>query len=283
VGQNGYRLPVCLDDVRLRGAKYVTLSSDWSNQGKFYNLGSITYLSAEDNQKHTVDNVIGYVHDWGRAFSGRPDKIDVCTTICKNCTSDAQAGAYASGRNVGYIPSGQGAPDYNNASMFANSGWYDTLRAVSGQPAAPMTSPFAQTSPVPISQTLTQQTPASQISPSQISSSQTGNSNSILAALYQATTSPNALGPHGPSVAGILVQPHSVPNGSALIVSWTSVNMSQSSTCNVLVNGQAWTQSNEGSKNYQTSPANIGTLAFSIQCTDSAGNSYQASDSAIVQ
>lgn len=109
-GLDGQRVPRSLDDVRAGRAKYVTLASDSSNYGKYFNLGTITYTSALDRQKHTVQNVIGYVHDTGGAFRGRPQKLDVNTTICNSCT-DAQASALASGKNVSFIPSNQGLVD----------------------------------------------------------------------------------------------------------------------------------------------------------------------------
>lgn len=109
-GLDGQRVPRSLDDVRSGRSKYVTLASDSSNYGKYFNLGTITYTSALDRQKHTVQNVIGYVHDTGGAFRGRPQKLDVNTTICSSCT-DAQASALASGKNVSFTPSNQGLVD----------------------------------------------------------------------------------------------------------------------------------------------------------------------------
>lgn len=126
-GQDVYpNKPTCLDAVRLGEAKYVTVASAASNYGKYYNLGTITYRSALDNQMYTVQNVVGYVHDTGCAFNGtcsasmrarfgfssvpRPDKLDICTTVCPTCT-DAQAGALAQGKNVAIQRSNAGAPD----------------------------------------------------------------------------------------------------------------------------------------------------------------------------
>lgn len=123
-GLDGQSIPRCLDEVRAGTARYVTLASDPRNYGKYYNLGTITYTSALDKQKHTVENVVGYVHDTGSAFRGRPDKLDICTTICRGC-SDSQAGALAMGRNVSFTPNGQGIADNTATSpfSFANTGW----------------------------------------------------------------------------------------------------------------------------------------------------------------
>ena len=264
-GLNGQSKPVCLDDVRESKAQYVTLASDSSNYGKYYSLGSITYQSAQDDKKYTVDNVVGYVHDTGGAFRGRPDKIDVCTTICYKCTTDAQAGRY--GLGIGYAPSGQGQPDYNNASTFANSGWYNTLRALSGQPSAPQSSPFAFTSPVPTSQIPIPipQTPIS----SQISISPPSASSS-------AETSP------GSATLFLFAQPHTVVFGRAVLVSWTSVNMNQSS-CQVFLNGQKWADGNEGFKNLKTVSGDVGVLSLMLSCTDATGQSRESEDSVNVQ
>lgn len=122
-GLDGQRVPRSLDDVRAGRAQFVTLASDPSNYGKYFNLGTITYTSALDKQKHTVQNVIGYVHDTGGAFRGKPQKLDVNTTICNNCT-DAQASALASGRNVSFIPSNQGLVDTAGGN---NSGYGNVL------------------------------------------------------------------------------------------------------------------------------------------------------------
>jgi hypothetical protein len=123
-GLDGQAVPRSLDDVRAGRARFVTLASDSSNYGKYFNIGTVTYMSAEDHQKHTVQNVVGYVHDTGGAFKGRPDKIDVNTTICRNC-SDAQASALAAGNNVSLVPSSQGLVD--NTPGGQNSGYGNVL------------------------------------------------------------------------------------------------------------------------------------------------------------
>jgi hypothetical protein len=97
--------------------------------GNYYNIGTVTYRSALDNQMHTVQNVVGYSHDTGGAFKGRPDKIDVNTTICQQCT-DKQASALAAGKNVSIIPSNEGLIDPN--SDLAKSGFGNVL---TGSPA----------------------------------------------------------------------------------------------------------------------------------------------------
>lgn len=73
----GDPIPRTLDDVRLGRSTYVTLASDPSRYGQFFNLGDVTYRSPLDGKTYTIKNVIGYVHDTGSAFRGRPDKFDV--------------------------------------------------------------------------------------------------------------------------------------------------------------------------------------------------------------
>lgn len=124
-GLDGINKPRCLDDVRNGAAKFVTLASDASNYGRYFCLGNISYTSGIDGKKYTVPNVVGYVHDTGGAFKGRPDKLDVCATICERCT-DAQAGALASGKNIGYIPTASGNPDFAS-SIFGQSGFNSVL------------------------------------------------------------------------------------------------------------------------------------------------------------
>lgn len=75
--KNGDPIPRTLDDIRLGKSGYVTLAVDPSNYGKFYNLGNVTYRSPIDNQEYILRNVIGYAHDTGPAFTGRPDKFDI--------------------------------------------------------------------------------------------------------------------------------------------------------------------------------------------------------------
>lgn len=94
--QAGQSVPHTLDDVRLGRSKYVTLASDPSNYGKWYKIPYVKYRSPIDAQFYTLTNVVGYVHDTGSAFKGRPDKMDVAVG---NFTgqSDSQAAQVISG------------------------------------------------------------------------------------------------------------------------------------------------------------------------------------------
>lgn len=63
-----------LDDVRTGKSTYVTLASASTMKGRWYCIGTVTYTSPRgnggDGQTHTLENVIGYVHDTGCAFNG---------------------------------------------------------------------------------------------------------------------------------------------------------------------------------------------------------------------
>lgn len=117
-GLDNRAVPQSLDQVRFGQATYVTLASCPNNYGKYYAIGSITYKSALDDKMYTVKDVVGYVHDTGGAFRNGVmyhgtdgcNKIDVATTICTKCKTNAQASAYATGNNVRYKPFGLGVP-----------------------------------------------------------------------------------------------------------------------------------------------------------------------------
>ncbi len=63
-----------LDDVRLGRSHYVTLASASVMKGRYYCIGTVTYTSPPgnggDGKTHTLNNVVGYVHDTGCAFNG---------------------------------------------------------------------------------------------------------------------------------------------------------------------------------------------------------------------
>lgn len=103
VNENGDPIPRTLDDIRLGKSNYVTLASDPSNYGKFVNMGDVTYKSPIDGKEYTLKNVVGYVHDTGSAFTGRPDKFDVAVGDFRGWTA-SQASSFVDaqpyGRNI---------------------------------------------------------------------------------------------------------------------------------------------------------------------------------------
>jgi hypothetical protein len=97
----GHPIPRTLDDVRLGKSSYVSLATHTSRNGQFFKLDPVTYRSPIDRQWYTgvkniaeqgfvfggtlvkptysenLANVIGYSHDWGRAFRYNTSKFDV--------------------------------------------------------------------------------------------------------------------------------------------------------------------------------------------------------------
>jgi hypothetical protein len=69
-----------LDDVRLGNSPYVTLAASKKLYGNWYCMGTITYTSKLDNMVHTLQNVVGYVHDTGCVFNPGTK----CTVVNQN-------------------------------------------------------------------------------------------------------------------------------------------------------------------------------------------------------
>ncbi len=67
---NGGTIIHTLDDVRTGKSPYVTLASATTMRGRWFCIGTVTYTSPMDNMTHTLENVVGYVHDTGCAFNG---------------------------------------------------------------------------------------------------------------------------------------------------------------------------------------------------------------------
>lgn len=276
-GLNGRREPACLDAVRLGKAKYVTLASAESNYGRYFSLGTITYRSALDNQMHTVQNVVGYVHDTGCAFNGtcksgnfskvpRPDKIDVCTTICPTC-SDSQAGAYAQGKNVNILQSQDGVYDpsiftqrygdpSNPYSPFGVSPFSSSQGASPGGGALGTQGATAGYGATPVSSQI-----GAGNSPLGVSIGGSGSSDGS----GGGSSSGNGDGTTGLSASTIVVQPKNARAG-LVIVSWTSVNMKPSS-CKVTKDGKEFATGNEATKRDTISKS----VEYALECTTPTG------------
>lgn len=263
------RLPTCLDAVRLGKAKYVTLASDSSQYGKYFHLGTITYRSALDMQMYTVKDVVGYVHDTGRAFRGRPDKLDVCTTVCSTCT-DAQAGALAQGRNVSLNRSQQGDLDTNNAPFPPTTQYGNPSNPYSPVSVSPFSAYGATPSQFgqPNAAAPMAGVPASPTSPLGMTGSpSTGDG--------QETTTVTG----SRSAATIFVQPSNVKAGSTILISWTSVNMKPSS-CKTKKNDAEFATGNEATKR---DVVESGTATYTLECTTASGDIVKASSSVVIQ
>jgi hypothetical protein len=288
-GLDGKNDPITVDAVRLHKAQYATCASDSSNYRKYFNIGTVTYRSWLDQQMHTVQNVICYVHDTGGAFKGRPDKLDLATTLCPGCT-DADAMRLASGSMVNSI--GQGL-----MNSFAGFGGgqvvtqdYYCITSIEpvivqpvpagsvfpsncyNQPPAqrnPFTQPFARMASYPM-QPLSAQ-PFSQVAQN--------STQAIQQSFGTGSTSTAAVNP----AALLIVQPSSISRGGSLLLAWSSVGMSTQNPCQVLQGGAVIALSNAGSKAIPTSSASLGALAFTLSCTTASGQSFMQSASATVQ
>lgn len=237
---DGSLTPMTLDCVRHGQCQFVSLASDPSNYGKFYNVGTVTYTSAEDGKSYTLQNVVGYVHDTGGAFIGHPDKLDIAATVCSGCSA-SQASAIAAGgitaANVSNVPTQPSSP----FSVFGNQSAF--VGNTSG-------SPFANVNPVAPSQ-YTQQTA---YAPQQVAY-QTAQQ-----PLYQyPVQQPQPVVPipvlpvqpvYSPAkpTATLIVQPQTVALGTGVSVAWSSVGMSTSSPCIVSKDGTQVGSGNEGSQ-----------------------------------
>lgn len=103
-GVDGQSLPRTLDDFRLEKSKYVTLAANPMHYRKWYNLGTITYVSNLDYRTYTIKNVVGYVHDTGSAFKMPTcQKYKTCHVVYRKF--DIAYGDYRKGGNLGLVNS----------------------------------------------------------------------------------------------------------------------------------------------------------------------------------
>ncbi len=85
------------------------------------------------------------------------------------------------------------------------------------------------------------------------------------------------------AIGDILAQPKSIKSGWNIVVSWSSVNMSDSEPCKIFVNDtQFLAQGNEGTRKIQAGPG-LGPESFTMKCKDSKGNAFEQKDSVVVQ
>ena len=141
-------------------------------------------------------------------------------------------------------------------------------------------SPISPTQVQPSQTYPTQTQPSSQISPAQ----------ALLRALLPVETEPQVSGPPVQAVANIIAEPAQIAKGKSFVVSWSSVGMSASAPCNLLLrNGEntasVIAQGNEGSKVIATNTsAESGVWNFTLQCTAyTDGHSIEQSASVFVQ
>ena len=101
-GLDGKFLVRTLDDYANGTSPYITLAGDPSLYGKSYIIPQITYKN-ESGQTITLNNVKGYVHDTGSAFTGQgSSRIDI--PVGKNYSSSALNGQPFSKQTIKFIP-----------------------------------------------------------------------------------------------------------------------------------------------------------------------------------
>lgn len=290
-GLDGKAEPISVDAVRLGKAKYATCASDPSNYGNYYNIGTITYRSALDMQKYTVQNVVCYVHDTGGAFRGRPDKLDLATTLCPTCT-EAQAASIGRGGAVNIA--GTGVFDRSVSAL--TSGFLSGLTGnqvlsqdyyciTSVTPVVvtnvPAGTPFPSNCYNKPPQAATQSPIAQLISRLTAPSAQSAPQSPVTPISQPTPTTPTPTTSGTSTPAALLIaQPTAVSQGNPLLVSWSSVGMSTGAPCRVLQNGTLLSAQNAGSKVVQTK-ALSGTVTFTLTCTTLAGS--EEKQTAIVQ
>lgn len=261
------KTPVCLDAVRLGKAKFVTIASAESNQGKYFHLGTITYRSALDQQMHTVENVVGYVHDTGCAFNGtcsrelrkkygfsdypRPDKLDVCTTVCPTC-DDKSASSYITGKGVSRIPSNRGSIDPHSISP--------TSRSVFS-----LLNPFSYRQPQQAMSVSTGYGAQSSGGVTSGSGAQGGTTNEIPGV----NASPNP----GPPIATLVLQSTRAQRGKSIAVAWSTLGMRSDQKCKLSLGGSVVAEENGGSR-LVTIPISIslGSAEIILRCTPITGS-----------
>lgn len=68
-------------------------------------------------------------------------------------------------------------------------------------------------------------------------------------------------------VAVLVAQPSEVVRGRAIVVSWSTVGMSTSEVCQVLMEGEVIAEGNEGSESVETADLSRGSIDFTLECT----------------
>lgn len=271
----GQSVPMTLDCVRKGECQFVSLASDPSNYGKFFNVGTVTYTSAEDGKTYTLENVAGYVHDTGGAFRGRPDKLDIAATICSGCT-EKQAASFGLGRAVGAT---------GTYGSYAESRPSSPLAFFTGQ-QAPFVgntygSPFANVNPVAPSQYVQQ---ASYVQPAAYQQPATYRQPASYPQPLPVPQQPVPVSvvpvytPAKPT-ASLVVQPKSVASGESVSVAWSSAGTSRSSPCVLSREGEELATGNEGSRRFVIRSSTV----FRLACTGVNGESVTRASEVILK
>ena len=311
-----------LDDIRRGASPYVTIASANVMKGRWYCIGTVTYTSPIDRQTHTLQNVVGYVHDTGCAFNGtcscgwlpqfcngraRTDKMDIAVGNFSGWGA-GQAAMFVT-KNPNRAPAvwqqiaGLPNPGYQSSSGGACNGIAQETGVPSAAPFSPNSiadpystfnpySAYGNTGMQPGSPGIPgtfQPMNAGQVMGSGMPNF-IGQSVNIGSSDTDAYGDPNGqssgtgaqTGPPGPPEQNIVVWPETIARGGTVQVSWTSVNMNKNS-CQVLFEGAEFAKANEGTKPFQTVSSDTSTITFTLECNDANGKPYQSSDSATIQ
>jgi hypothetical protein len=210
---------------------------------------------------------------YGFSSVPRPDKLDVCTTVCLTC-NDTEAQALAQGQNVNIARSTQGANDpVQTSSGLGNlaglggsafgvnpsSAYSSTGGAFGGYPSN------VSTGGASVSSSQNPSTPMS------VSTGGSGTANPVPTFISK-----------GRSAGNLMVEPTRAMRGGFVRVSWSSVNMEPFS-CVVKVNGADFATGNEASKPYQIPTSASGTVAFTMRCMAADGTAHESASVVSVQ
>ncbi|MEN9413386.1 MAG: hypothetical protein RLZZ342_473 [Candidatus Parcubacteria bacterium] len=310
-GPNGKAVPCTLDDFRLqrRGCWYVTLAGNQANYNKYFNMGTITYVSVEDGREYTMTNVLGFVHDTGSAFnSSGCAKYNTCGIMMQKF--DVAYGDYRNGGNINLV--NKSAFCANKSSTWlqvggqvdrpmitdggyvgGNTGGPGNVATGSGTnpyyPMQPAGSPYASASPVPASSGSGSSggggaVPVSQqIGPASPFSAVSSNpaATNLQTALQQPNTPAHV--PNAPSVGQLIVQPLRSSKEGSFHLSWTSLNMRSSPVCTVRERSRVLGEGSEGSRSVVAREFPTGTSRFELTCTMPNGTLYVSSQEVTVE
>lgn len=256
--ETGKRIPMTLDDVRLKNHRYVTLAANPEHYGKQYYLGSIEYQSPIDGKWYRLDDVMGYVHDTGPAFrSPGCEKWGTCADIGRKFDVAVSNFTGWSGPEASRWVDKQ--PDGRNAArtLCQTNGPVTSLPTATfvrqgerpdflGQPYVsnpPGTSPFAYNQPPQV-----MQASVGQGATASGGASSAGGGTTINASIQNDVPGVNSSSVPGPAVATLVVQAQSVRRGNPILVAWSTLGMKTDNVCRLTFAGEQVAQGNGGAR-----------------------------------
>ncbi|MCE9541088.1 hypothetical protein K8R03_00840 [Candidatus Kaiserbacteria bacterium] len=249
-----------LDCVRAGGCAYVSVASDPSNYGKYYDVGTVTYTSSADGQKHTVTDVVGYVHDTNADVKGRPDKIEIAATSCDTCTKEQKQ-------------------QYKKGSVTPTNGVETEVVPETAHPTSPLAILSGKQSPLVGN---TYGSPFAMVNP--LFASKRDTVSPVRTETYSTVTEAQPINPlpvYQPAEASVslIVQPNIIAAGDAVSVAWSSAGIPAGSPCTLFLNGTPVSGGISGSQHYSLTSSGV----FSLACTDSRGSAHVKTENVTVQ